>query len=199
MSKEQLRRAMQAARRALSDLERQRAADELCRQLISSSWYRDSDTLAAYLAVNGEIDLEPFIDAAHRHGKRLCLPVIAAGPALRFAVFERGAPLYPNRYGIAEPGGPRVRHASPRELDLVLAPLVAFDSRGHRIGMGAGFYDRTFAFLNERPQPARPLLIGAAYELQRAPAIEPEPWDVPLSGIATERGIYDLRSEPGAS
>jgi 5-formyltetrahydrofolate cyclo-ligase len=199
MSKEKLRRSMRAARRALSDAERRRAARELCRHLTSSPWYRDSRTLAAYLAADGEIDLQPLIDAARGHGKRVCLPVIAAGPALRFAVFEHGTPLHPNRHGIAEPRGAGVELVAPRELDLVLAPLVAFDPRGHRIGMGAGFYDRTFAFLNERPKPERPLLIGAAYELQRAPAIEPEPWDVPLSGIATEQGIYDPQTDAGAS
>ena len=84
----------------------------------------------------------------------------------------------------------RSRRSAPpwintRALDLVLAPLVAFDDQGHRLGMGGGFYDRHFGGLPER---LRPLLVGVAHEIQRADALPTQPWDMPLDGILTEAG-----------
>jgi 5-formyltetrahydrofolate cyclo-ligase len=75
-------------------------------------------------------------------------------------------------------------------LDLVLVPLVGFDARGNRLGMGGGFYDRHFAFLRNRRAWRRPLLIGIAFDVQRVPRLSDAAHDVPLWGIVTERGIY---------
>ncbi len=161
------------------------------------TWFRDSRTVAAYFAVDGEIDLGPLIDRALGLGKQVCLPVVEQNGTLRFATLTSDVALEPNQYGVPEP--PHRGFVDCRELDLVLAPLVAFDARGHRIGMGAGFYDRTFAFLNARPRAARPILVGAAYELQRAANFDADPWDVPLDGVVTDRSFYDLRDEKHAT
>jgi len=69
----------------------------------------------------------------------------------------------------------------------VLVPLVAFDDAGNRLGMGAGYYDRSFAFRRAAPSP--PLLVGVGYEFQRVPALAAQPWDVPLDAVLTERGL----------
>lgn len=79
---------------------------------------------------------------------------------------------------------------NPRWLDLVLVPLVGFDSRGQRLGMGAGFYDRHFAFLRHRMTWRRPLLVGLAFDVQRVDRLAEAAHDVPLWGVVTERGIY---------
>ena len=79
---------------------------------------------------------------------------------------------------------------SPRWLDLVLVPLVGFDARGTRLGMGAGFYDRHFAFLRHRRTWHRPRLLGLAFDVQRVERLADAAHDVPLWGIVTERGIY---------
>ena len=78
----------------------------------------------------------------------------------------------------------------PFALDLVLVPLVAFDARGVRLGMGGGYYDRSFAYLNFRSRWRRPRLIGVGFDFQRAESISPQPWDVCLDGVITERGFY---------
>jgi 5-formyltetrahydrofolate cyclo-ligase len=67
---------------------------------------------------------------------------------------------------------------------------VAFDTAGHRIGMGGGFYDRTFAFLQRRQHWHKPNLLGLAYEFQKQTTIKPDNWDVPLDAIATETDVY---------
>ncbi len=103
---------------------------------------------------------------------------------MSFFAHRLEAPLARNRFGIEEPlpGTPWI---NTRALDLVLAPLVAFDDHGHRLGMGGGFYDRHFGGLSDG---LRPLLIGIAHEVQRADALPAAPWDVPLDGILTEAG-----------
>ncbi|MGD8594123.1 MAG: 5-formyltetrahydrofolate cyclo-ligase, partial [Gammaproteobacteria bacterium] len=74
-----------------------------------------------------------------------------------------------------------------RRLNLVLTPLVAFDARGNRLGMGGGYYDRTFAYLRHQHRWRRPRLAGIAYDFQQVDRLERSSWDVPLSTIATPR------------
>ena len=77
-------------------------------------------------------------------------------------------------------------------LDLVLVPLVGFDGAGNRLGMGGGFYDRSFAFLGQR-RWRRPRLVGVAFDLQRVDRLPRRAWDVPLDAVASERGCYRFR------
>ena len=88
------------------------------------------------------------------------------------------------------PGDAGERPIDARWLDLVLMPLVGFDARGNRLGMGAGFYDRQFAFLRHRRAWRRPLLLGVAFEAQRIARLAEAPHDVPLWGVVTERAVY---------
>ena len=109
------------------------------------------------------------------------------GMTMRFAELEPGAALSANFFGIMEPNlGAKI---DPRELDLVLTPLVAFDDRGVRLGVGRGYYDRTFKFLRHRSHWRRPKLLGVAYELQRVGPLTPSSWDVPLWGVVTETQV----------
>ena len=78
---------------------------------------------------------------------------------------------------------------APDELDLVLAPLVVFDGNRNRIGMGGGFYDRSFAF-RKNSEHTIPVLIGVAHEIQKVDRIVPEEWDVQLDMIVTDQAIY---------
>jgi len=78
-------------------------------------------------------------------------------------------------------------------LDIVFVPLVAFDEKCHRIGMGVGYYDRTFNFkLANQKQP--PMLIGLAYEFQKVPSISPQSWDVPVDAVVSEKQLYVSQS-----
>ena len=94
------------------------------------------------------------------------------------------------RFGIPEPARIHDRRIKSIALDLVLLPLVAFDTAGHRLGMGGGYYDHSFEFIRRRVHWNKPRLVGLAYEFQRLPLIEPEPWDVSLDAVATEQGVY---------
>ncbi|KKO08765.1 hypothetical protein LCGC14_0038840 [marine sediment metagenome] len=109
-----------------------------------------------------------------------------------FVRIRPGDRLSYNRWGIPEPR-PGLRHiVSPRRLDLVLMPLVGFDDAGNRIGMGKGYYDRTFAF--RRRQCSRPTLIGLAHECQQvAEGLTPAVWDVALDALVTARRYHTVK------
>ncbi|MGH8399334.1 MAG: 5-formyltetrahydrofolate cyclo-ligase [Gammaproteobacteria bacterium] len=185
-----LRRDLRARRRVLDSVTRAQAAESLAALLITLSCYQSSRHLAAYVAVDGELNPEPLLRYAYRDGKQIYLPVVPATrtAALRFHPWEPGMRMRPNRIGIPEPETTDSVGIAPQDLDLVLTPLVAFDSAGHRLGMGGGFYDRTFAFLKVGAN--KPLLLGLAYEFQRLEHIDEASWDVPLTGVITERGTY---------
>ncbi len=188
--KAQLRRSMRAARRALSLYQQRLHGRAAAIHLSRSPRMQRARHIGIYWPMDGELDirwlLKRFAD------KHFYLPVLPAEPHphLRFRRWH-GAPLsYRNRFRIPEPL--RGHSQSPRQLDLVLVPLVAFDPSGARLGMGAGFYDRTFAFKRLLPG-AGPTLIGAAHQLQCVSDLPTDSWDIPLDAVVTEERLYRCR------
>ncbi len=106
---------------------------------------------------------------------------------MQFVPFTPQTPMVKNRFGILEP---RSRQKiSPQQLDVVLLPLLAFDQQGNRLGMGGGYYDRTFAFLRQKAWRKRPLLIGIAHDFQQVAELEHAPWDVPLAMVVNNNTV----------
>lgn len=182
---------MRARRRTLDHDERRLASLRVTEAIVASRLFRQSRHIALYLANDGELDLDPLVELALHRGKRLYLPVLSPQRTnhLLFAPYHHHSLLLENRFGIPEPLVSPRQLVAPRRLDLVLTPLVAFDTQGNRLGMGGGFYDRSFAFLHHRRSWRKPQLLGVAYEFQQLPQLPHQEWDVPLSGIATETGI----------
>ena len=180
-----MRRALRAQRRALSRWMRQRAARRIVQIAVRQRWYQRARSLAAYIANDGEIDPAPLLRAARAAGKRIFLPRLRQRQ-LEFVAYRSGVPLRRNRYKIPEPIGAAV---AVRQVDVVCMPLVGFDRHGRRLGMGGGFYDRTFAGRARKNWFGRrsPLLIGLAYACQQVVQVPHEHWDVQLAGIVTER------------
>jgi 5-formyltetrahydrofolate cyclo-ligase len=191
-NRERLRMEMRKRRRQLTQSARDVCAARLARILAREPLVRNSRRIAVYLPVNGEMDPRPLMDILWSMGKTLYLPVLVNFPErkLWFSAYTPGDPLIRNRFGIPEPARVHDRRIKTVALDLVLLPLVAFDARGHRLGMGGGYYDHCFEFINRRIHWRKPRLVGLAYEFQRLPLIEAEPWDVPLDAVATEQGMY---------
>jgi 5-formyltetrahydrofolate cyclo-ligase len=176
----------------LAQTERDAFAARLARLAAREPLVRNSRRIAVYLPVNGEMDPRPLMDHLWSMGKTLFLPVLVnfSERRLWFSAYTPDDPLVYNRYGIPEPEHVHVGRISTVALDLVLLPLVAFDEMGHRLGMGGGYYDHCFAFINRRRHWRKPRLMGLAYEFQRLPLIESELWDVALDAIVTERHVY---------
>jgi 5-formyltetrahydrofolate cyclo-ligase len=186
----ELRQRLAEQRRALPPAERIAAAQGLRRSLEQLPEYLTDTRVAGYWASHGELPLNLAIAPLAGRGQQFLLPVVGAGKLLRFAPWQAGDEVQPNRYGIPEPVAP-AELLEPFQLDLVFVPLLGFDRRGNRLGHGGGYYDRSFAFLNEQVRPTEPLLVGIAYAFQELPEVEEEDWDVPLDFIATERELID--------
>ena len=181
-----LRKKVRAARRALSPAQRASADRTIVAHLRNLPQFRRARHIAVFLAFDGEPSLAPLVAAGAAHGKRFYAPVITR-KHMHFAELDTRAALARNFFGILEPSLGRAIDA--RRLDLVLTPLVAFDDRGVRIGVGRGYYDRCFRFLRTRERWRRPKLLGVAYELQRVPPLPRQSWDIPLWGAVTEAGV----------
>jgi 5-formyltetrahydrofolate cyclo-ligase len=136
------------------------------------------------MAVNGEVDLDPIWQFSHEHGKTCYFPVLTKEKILCFLPATPSTPFKMNQYNIPEPDIDIGQALSPKELDLIIMPLVAFDARCTRLGMGAGYYDRTL-----ENKPTVPL-FGVAYQFQRVDFIDPQPWDIPLDAVITQNAIY---------
>ena len=163
-----------AARRTL-DAEAQHAhADIVAREALAR--VAAHARVAAYFARDGEVDLQPLFEGCWQRHVLVAVPVLRDGE-MRFAAHRPDQVLHLNRFGIAEPEKPEFVVPS-----IVFAPLVAFDGRGRRLGMGGGYYDRYFAAV---PTEER---VGIAHECQRAPELPAGPRDVALTAVVTEHG-----------
>lgn len=183
---------MRQRRRALSDQDQLSAAKQLSQILTSQSWYQRSQHIAVYVTNDGEIDPIVFAHRAMHRGKQCYLPVLHPVKKGHLQFADYNGPRVTNGFGIEEPDVKRCLTIDVRKLDVVLLPLVAFDINGERLGMGGGFYDRTFEFL-KRSGLQKPRLIGLAHDFQQVDAIPTEDWDVPLSAIVTNKGIIKAK------
>ncbi|MDH5577507.1 MAG: 5-formyltetrahydrofolate cyclo-ligase [Betaproteobacteria bacterium] len=131
--------------------------------------------------IRNEYDARPLARTLREAGAVTALPVVVAPRTpLVFREWHPGAELAAGPLGIPYPVG-------SRELvpQTVLLPMNGWDAQGHRLGYGGGFFDRTLAAMKTRP-----LVIGVAYELARIATIHPQPWDIPVDYVVSERGVY---------
>lgn len=143
--------------------------------------------IAVYRALGNEIDPRPLADNLRKLGWRVALPVCEAlDEPITFRLFNPGDRLAPDAMEIASP----LVSAPEVEPDLVVTPLLAFDTQGHRLGQGGGYYDRTIERL--RASPKRPAIVGLAYAGQEVPCIPAEEHDQKLDAILTEKGYRPL-------
>jgi 5-formyltetrahydrofolate cyclo-ligase len=180
--KKQLRLGALVRRDAL-DLEFQIEASLGMADLAKTLGVSSDEVVSGFWPMRSEVDLRPLMFALREKGARLVLPAILDKTTIIFRELVRGAELVDMGFGTFGPG-PEAEVLDP---DLMLVPLAAFDSRGHRIGYGAGYYDRAIARLAERGM--KPRLIGIAFDCQRIERVPDEPHDEPLDAILTESGL----------
>lgn len=186
-ARRRLRQALRAQRRAIPASERIAAAQSLAAHLLALPFAPASGHVAGYWAMDGEIALHAW-QLALPPEITYCLPVLHDEGSLRFAPWRPGSPLKANAYGIPEPDVAATHLLTPPQLQMVVTPLVGFDVEGHRLGMGAAWYDRSFGFRQQCSAP--PWLVGAAFAQQEVDALAVAPWDVALDAICTDRAIY---------
>jgi 5-formyltetrahydrofolate cyclo-ligase len=176
---------MRHRRNNLTAANRQSAANAIARR-IGRLLLKPCQHIAVYDAIDGEVSLQAFARDAERRSCRIYAPRITnmRQRTMNFVATSGRTNFKPSKQ--------EHRAINPRKLDIVLVPLVAFDDTGGRLGFGAGFYDRKFAFKRRRFKRT-PRLIGIGYDFQRIARQTPSPWDVPLDLVVTERAIYRCR------
>ncbi len=190
----QLHKRLRQQRRALSPQQQRLASEQLARTLFSSPLLFRAKRIAIYLAADGEIDPAVFSRIAQQRGKQIYLPSLHPVRKGHLWFGPLQGQRVKNQFGMWEPSPRSCSMLTARELDVVLMPLVGFDDQGGRLGMGGGFYDRTFAYkqtawMKTQDGRMRPKLIGLAHHFQQVTSLPIEPWDVPLQAIATDKQI----------
>jgi len=177
-----LRRELRQRRRELPAATRIAAAEALAQRILALPFLPREGYVSGYWAMDGEIGLH-VLQLRLPPGLVYCLPLLH-GDLLRFAPWRAGDPLVTNRFGIPEPDVEPAAGLRAEELALAVMPLVGFDATGQRLGMGGGWYDRSFAFRRDRGAP--PWLVGAGFAAQQVPALAAADWDVLPDAICTE-------------
>lgn len=201
-----LRREYRDKRASLSQAKQQEAEQQLVLQAQRNGLLTDVRQVALYFSNDGEISTNALIQEYWRRNVKVYLPVIHPFNPNNL-LFLRYAPttaLVANRFGILEPKLNVTQVIPAQHLDIIFTPLVAFDQKGNRLGMGGGFYDRTFAALHASTviqsqiidgckastQESEIKIIGLAHDIQKAVSLPHKAWDVPLPFILTPEQYY---------
>ncbi|MBE0614085.1 MAG: 5-formyltetrahydrofolate cyclo-ligase [Burkholderiales bacterium] len=157
--------------RTAMDRHLQRAFPGLARGVVAFCW-----------PILKEYDARHLVRRLRERGATAALPVVVAPKSpLLFREWHPGVEMALGKLDIPYP-----KESAERVPDKVLLPMNGFDKQGYRLGYGGGFFDRTLASLREH----KPLVIGVTYELAAIDTIQPQPWDIPVDYVVTERGVY---------
>src|SRR5262245_43008957 len=170
------------ARRAVLRAAVPDAAERMARNFVRSIPLAPAAVVSAFVAIGEETDPAPLIQLLRAKGHPVALPrVIKKGEKLTFHLYAPGAKLIPGVFGLSQPG----KDWPEAVPDVLIVPLLAFDSRGMRLGYGGGFYDRTLAAL----RASRNILaVGYAFAGQEVPDVPHRESDEPLDWVVTEAG-----------
>lgn len=181
--RQNIRNQIRQRRRALTPEQQQQSSLQIAERIAAHPRILAAQNIAVFLSFDGELNTRLLIERLWQLNKQVYLPVLHpfSKGNLLFLHYTPETPLVHNRFNILEPELD-VRHVLPLgSLDVVLTPLVAFDSAGQRLGMGGGFYDRTL----QNWQHRGPYPIGLAHDCQQVEQVPVEHWDIPLPEIVT--------------
>ncbi|MBX4907790.1 MULTISPECIES: 5-formyltetrahydrofolate cyclo-ligase [Rhizobium] len=181
--KAQLRNERLAARDAVTPEERTAKSLAMADHAGEAVAFEPGTIISGFLPIRSEADLRPLMARFAARGARLCVPAILDKQTIVFRELAEDAPLVATGFGTVGP----TEHAAVLDPEIMLVPLSAFDVRGHRIGYGAGYYDRAISRLREKD--LHPKLIGIAFDCQEVAHVPDEPHDISLDAILTESGL----------
>jgi 5-formyltetrahydrofolate cyclo-ligase len=186
VTKKNLRESTLLKRLQVSPEARALAQHAIMRTVLAEIPARPEAVVSGYWPVKGEIDPRPLLLEFIRRGMRAALPqVMEFQKPLVFRTWHAGAPMTDGRYGIQEPDPQACEPVVPH---IIFVPLLGFDKRGHRLGYGSGFYDRTFDALRDMQHSFT--AIGLAFEAQKLDEVPAGPYDYSMDMIITEKKAY---------
>jgi len=188
LKKDEIRKKLLLKRGKLTAAEQQEKSKLIIKNVKQSEYYKQATKIAFYHAVRGEADPSALMD----NEKQFYLPTLSPNKdqGLVFAPIDQNTQYKNNQFLIPEPMVEAEDFINAEILDLVIMPLLGFDLAGNRLGMGGGYYDRSFAF--KKNFVGKPILMGFAYDFQKVDTLGAEPWDVGLDAIVTESQFIEF-------
>ena len=190
-----IRSKIQKQRAMLTKDQQSTHSKKICHEILTSGALNNAKHIAIYLPVRGEADPTYLQEFNELSNKSFYLPILSKTNKnhLEFALYNAQTTMKLNRFNIPEPDvAEEELLTDPKKLDAVIMPMVAIDRCGNRIGMGGGFYDRTFEF--RKTENCKPTLIAFAYDFQLIEEQVPQAWDVPSDFIALESEFITPKS-----
>lgn len=197
-TKDEVRAAVRASRRARPDAAREQAAEDLAEWMTCAPFRLEYDVVAAaYVPSGTEPGSRQMLDALAGQGVRVLVPVVPPGPPgpLDWARYDTADTLSAARFGLHEPGGDRLGAGAVERASVVFLPAMAASRTGVRLGRGAGYYDRSVGAAVTGP--ARAELVAVVFDDELFDDLPADPHDVPVDWVLTPGGGF-LRCEPGA-
>lgn len=179
MSKSALRDRLLRERRAIEPADHTARSGSVVSRVAALPQFAQAAHVAAYLPLLGEVDVLPVLSQAASQGKRVYLPRLLDGGRLEFAAYDAAMVVRGPR-GVMQPA-PELPGVGVAEIDFMLVPGLGFDRAKYRLGLGAGYYDKTLA-----GQARRPYCVGVGFDFQLVETIPADPWDIPLDAVALE-------------
>lgn len=198
-SQKELRQLYRNKRSALTSKQQATGAQAALTQAIKHKLFLNCERVAIYLTNEGELDTRPLIEYLWENGINVYLPVLHpfSKGYLLFLNYNTFTPMKKNVYGILEPALDITKLCPIEQLDMIITPLVAFDDKGNRMGMGGGFYDRTLKNVGQSNNLANKnakqiKLVGLAHDEQQTEQLPTQVWDIPLPQILTPTTLYSF-------
>ena len=181
------RNEIRQKRKALHEDEVAKCSELVRRVVLEHEFLKQNRCIASYHSFSGEIDTVEINKALRLAGHHMALPVIHPEKKglMDFYSYEKPEDLILNRFKIPEPVVSEENLVQPHKLEVVIVPLVGFNEKGERLGMGGGYYDRMLKKIS-----CECLTLGLAYDFQLIPEIKSQPWDMPLDEVITPTKHY---------
>ena len=176
MTKRELRQQIRTQKRRLSAVEMAVMSEDICSKVLALASWQEAGTLLLYYPLPDEVDVRLLIKDAFESGKKVLLPVVK-GDELELHLYEGEASLKEGAFGIMEPTGPLFAPKHYDEIELAVIPGMAFDSAGHRLGRGKGYYDRLL------PNLKAAKLMGICFPIQFLDEVPAEAHDISVCKV----------------
>lgn len=189
LDKALIRRHLRIQRKSVTASARATASRALVRQALRHHLIRKTRRIGLYIPSTSEIDVQPLIARALSMGAHCFLPIVPGRNRKKMWFSQIGEhPAWVlNRYGIPEYRHPLAKHVRAQALQILFIPLLGFDARGYRLGMGGGYYDASLAYRKHLKLWRRARVIGVAFSFQEVARLPEDDWDMPLDAVLTER------------
>lgn len=200
-SRQQVRQQIRERRQQLTTQQQAQASQDLLQQFCHYPAVKNAQHIALYLHNDGELSTEQIITWCWQQNKQVYIPILHpfSDHQLLFTRLTPDTALVKNKYNISEPKLDVTQVIPYLNLDLVCSPLVAFDLAGNRLGMGGGYYDRTFAHHDKVNLGGHiPHILGLAHDCQQYDNLPLAPWDKPLQAILTPTRTLNFQQDETA-